>query len=65
MNAHLAEYSADASGFEGSWVMYMGGGEFSNFWKREAPYKFIDKCLEIYHWRHGLYFDEEGGAAYR
>lgn len=54
------EASADASGFEGSWVMYLGSGLFNNFWKREAPYTLTDKCLEIYHWRHGLYEDAEG-----
>jgi hypothetical protein len=54
------EASADASGFEGSWVMYMGGGLFTNFWKRDQPYTLEQKCLEIYHWRHGLYFDHEG-----
>ncbi|HQY75370.1 MAG TPA: hypothetical protein PLT54_01465 [Rhodoferax sp.] len=52
--------SAEASGFEGSWVMYMGGGLFTNFWKRDQPYTLEQKCLEIYHWRHGLYFDAEG-----
>ncbi|TXT41554.1 MAG: putative lipoprotein [Comamonadaceae bacterium] len=52
--------SAEASGFEGSWVMYMGGGLFTNFWKRDQPYTLEQKCLEIYHWRNGLYFDEEG-----
>lgn len=52
--------SAEASGFEGSWVMYMGGGHFTNFWKRDQPYTLEQKCLEIYHWRHGLYFDAEG-----
>ena len=52
--------SAEASGFEGSWVMYMGGGLFSNFWKREAPFTLLDKFLEIYHWRDGLYLDEDG-----
>jgi hypothetical protein len=52
--------SAEASGFEGSWVMYMGGGLFTNFWKRDKPYTLEEKCLEIYHWRHGLYFDAEG-----
>ena len=40
--------------------MYLGGGLFNNFWKREAPYTLTDKCLEIYHWRHGLYEDAEG-----
>lgn len=52
--------SAEASGFEGSWVMYMGGGLFSNFWKREAPFTLLDKFLEIYHWRDGLYVDKDG-----
>lgn len=52
--------SAEASGFEGSWVMYMGGGLFTNFWKRDQPYTLEQKSLEIYHWRHGLYFDAEG-----
>lgn len=54
------EPSADASGFEGSWVMYLGGGLFNNFWKRGMPHTLTDKCLEIYHWRHGLYKDARG-----
>jgi hypothetical protein len=54
------EASADASGFEGSWVMYLGGGLFNNFWKQDCPYTLTDKCLEIYHWRHGLYKDALG-----
>lgn len=53
------EASSDASGFEGSWVMYLGGGLFNNFWKREQPYTLTGKCLEIYHWRHGLYIDAQ------
>ena len=52
--------SAEASGFEGSWVMYLGDGLFSNFWKHDAPFTLMDKCLEIYHWRNGLYFDAQG-----
>jgi hypothetical protein len=52
--------SAEASGFEGSWVMYLGGGLFTNFWKQNQPYTLAQKCLEIYHWRDGLYFDAEG-----
>lgn len=52
--------SAEASGFEGSWVIYMGNGQFSNFWKNDEPYTLEDKCLEIFHWRHGLYLDGEG-----
>lgn len=54
------EASADACGFEGSWVMYLGGGEFTNFWKQGQPYTLTRKCVEIYHWRHGLYQDTQG-----
>lgn len=54
------EPSADACGFEGSWVMYLGGGLFTNFWKQQQPYTLTEKCVEIYHWRHGLYRDEKG-----
>jgi hypothetical protein len=54
------EASADACGFEGSWVMYLGGGLFTNFWKHNRPYTITRKCVEIYHWRHGLYRDEKG-----
>jgi len=52
------ERSADVEGFEGSWVIYMGGGLFSNFWKHEQPYTLEDKCIEIFHWRDGAYQDE-------
>ncbi|MEO8022640.1 MAG: hypothetical protein ABI660_12275 [Polaromonas sp.] len=54
------EPSADASGYEGSWVIYLGGGLFSNFWKREQPFTLTDKCLEIYHWRNAIYLDANG-----
>lgn len=54
------EASADASGFEGSWVMYLGGGLFNNFWQRDKPYTMVAKYLEIYHWRNALYRDEQG-----
>ena len=54
------EASADASGFEGSWVMYLGGGLFNNFWQRDKPYTMVAKYLEIYHWRNALYRDEDG-----
>ena len=52
--------SADAAGFEGSWVMYKGNGLFTNFWKHKQPYTLTRKCVEIYHWRHGLYRDDQG-----
>jgi hypothetical protein len=54
------EASSEASGYEGSWVIYLGAGLFSNFWKRHQPYTLADKCLEIYHWRHALYIDAKG-----
>lgn len=52
--------SSNVSGYEGSWVIYLGGGLFSNFWKSDRPYTFADKCIEIYHWRHATYQDDEG-----
>lgn len=54
------EASADASGYEGSWVIYLGGGRFGNFWKRDQPYDFDAKCIEVYHWRHATFHDEQG-----
>ncbi len=45
--------SADVAGYEGSWVVYLGGGLFSNFWRADQPYTLARKCIEIYHWRHG------------
>jgi hypothetical protein len=54
------EASSDVTGYEGSWVIYMGSGLFSNFWKRDQPYTLITKCVEIYHWRDGLQTNAEG-----
>jgi hypothetical protein len=54
------DHSSDVSGYEGSWVFYLGDGKFSNFWKRNQPYTLTSKCLEIYHWRHGACRDETG-----
>jgi Protein-glutamine gamma-glutamyltransferase len=54
------ERSADVTGFEGSWVMYMGGGLFSNFWKRDQPFTLESKAIEIFHWRDGVYTDAQG-----
>lgn len=53
------ERSSDALGYEGSWVIYMGGGLFSNFWKHDRPYTLEDKCIEIFHWRDGAYQDDQ------
>ena len=52
--------SADVEGFEGSWVVYHGGGEFCNLWERAKPFNLNDKCLEIYHWRDGVFWDSTG-----
>ena len=54
------ERSAEIVGYEGSWVFYLGGGLFTNFWKRDNPYTLTSKCIEIYHWRSGVCQDAEG-----
>ncbi len=54
------DHSSDVTGYEGSWVLYLGGGLFNNFWKCDRPYSMTAKCIEIYHWRHGTYRDEQG-----
>lgn len=52
--------SADIAGYEGSWVIYLGGGLFANFWKRSQPYTLQSKCLEIYHWRNAVIRNASG-----
>ena len=52
--------SSDVYGFEGSWVVYLGGGLFTNFWQPDHPYDIPSKCLEIYHWRDGVRRDAQG-----
>ena len=54
------EPSSDVTGYEGSWVFYLGNGLFNNLWKCDKPYSMIEKCVEIYHWRSGMYKDAEG-----
>lgn len=54
------EASSDASGYEGSWTFYLGRGTFANLWKRDQPFTLESKCIEIYHWRHATYLDDEG-----
>jgi hypothetical protein len=56
------EASSDASGYEGSWVIYLGRGQFCNFWKYDQPYTLQSKCVEMYFWREGLYRDNAGEA---
>ena len=48
------ERSSDVTGYEGSWVIYVGSGLFSNFWIRDQPFTLQSKCIEIYHWRDGV-----------
>lgn len=57
------ELSVEADGFEGSWVCYLGGGEFVNLWDKTRPYSIEKKCIEIYHWRHGVYTHDSGNKA--
>ena len=54
------ERSSDVMGYEGSWVIYMGGGLFSNFWKRDQPFTLESKAIEIYHWRDGVHTNTQG-----
>lgn len=52
--------SSNVSGYEGSWVIYMGAGLFSNFWDCTAPFTLDKKCVEVFHWRDGAYVDDAG-----
>lgn len=52
--------SSDVEGYEGSWVFYLGSGQFNNFWERRAPFTLTTKCVEIFHWRHGLRVNAAG-----
>ena len=44
------DHSSDIEGYEGSWVIYIGGGRFCNLWDRQKPYTLEEKCLEIFYW---------------
>jgi hypothetical protein len=52
--------SSDVSGYEGSWVIYLGNNLFTNFWKRDKPFTLEAKCVEVYHWKDGAYVGEDG-----
>jgi hypothetical protein len=52
--------SSDVAGFEGSWVFYLGGGQFSNFWQRDKPFTLVSKCVDMYEWRNGTAPDTDG-----
>jgi len=54
------ERSSDVTGYEGSWVIYVGSGLFSNFWKRDQPFTLESKCIEIFHWRDGVQTKADG-----
>ena len=53
-------HSSDASGYEGSWVFYLGDCLFTNFWKQGKTFSLTTKCLEMFHWRNATYRDQEG-----
>jgi hypothetical protein len=52
--------SSDVAGFEGSWVFYLGGGQFSNFWQSNKPFTLASKCVDVYQWRNGTTRDTNG-----
>lgn len=52
--------SSDISGYEGSWVIYLGHNLFTNFWKRNSPFTLQTKCVEVFHWKDGAYLGEDG-----
>lgn len=54
------EYSSNITGFEGSWVIYLGSGLFCNFWDHTKPTSLDLKCVEVYHWRHGAELNSHG-----
>ena len=53
-------HSSDATGYEGSWVLYLGSGQFTNFWTADPPYTLHRKCLEMFQWRHAAYTGAAG-----
>ena len=53
-------HSSDVTGYEGSWVIYLGSGVFTNFWKRDQPFTLTAKCVELFHWRHATWTDSAG-----
>lgn len=56
------DHSSDIIGFEGSWVIYLGGGKFCNLWDRHHPYSLEEKCLEIYYWSQSVEMNSAGMA---
>ena len=54
--------SSDVTGYEGSWVIYIGGGMFCNFWNHKRPYTLDRKCVELFHWQHGYRINKHGSA---
>ncbi len=52
--------SADVTGFEGSWTIYLGGGLFADFWRRDRVFTLETKLASMYHWRNATYQDADG-----
>lgn len=54
------EKSSNVLGYEGSWVIYLGQGKFSNFWNPKKPYTLTSKLIELFCWRFALEEDLNG-----
>lgn len=54
------KFSSEITGFEGSFTVYIGGGRFPNFWKKNRTETLITKCLTIYFWREAIYQNAAG-----
>lgn len=59
-NPHAA--SAAVPGHDGLWSIYLGNGLYSDFRRRGQPQSLTERCIEIHHWRHGLWWDAAGQA---
>ncbi len=52
--------SAEVSGMEGSHTIYLGSGDFADFWKKDTIDTLTTKCLAIFYWRQSTYQDPQG-----
>ncbi|MBS0201816.1 MAG: hypothetical protein JSS49_02880 [Planctomycetes bacterium] len=52
--------SADVTGYEGSWTIYLGNGQFADFWRPGRVFTLESKLACIYHWRNSTYYDSHG-----
>ena len=52
--------SSDVTGYEGSWTIYLGGGLFADFWRRDRVFTLETKLACVHHWRNATYRDPQG-----